>query len=718
MIRALLLMIGVLVAAPALAQDRVRVLSGEHAGFSRLVLTPSRAIGWQLEPETGGYRLRLDRPAEFDADGVFDRIPRQRLIGLQQDPDGSLHLRTPPGTPAESFLADDRRSIVIDLSDATGVTEASETAAAPRTSTTGRYRPELPPLPDVGVFWRGLVPSPRGPVPAAGATAAEPAPAAVPDARAGDAPPMASIAERAMGVERDLLDQLARAAAQGLIAVDPNQLAGPPSNEPPPGLDALPEALPDRGAPEAERSAPVEAETSVDRALGTLVSRKISPAARVCLPDSTFDVAAWSDDRPFAEQLGALRAKVVSDADRPDPGAVLDLARFYVAQGFGAEALELMRAFPPAAPRETERAAVLRQMARLVDGLPAGPGPLDEQTGCDGSGAAWIALAAAGDPRDAAPRAAVLRGIAAMPLALRRQFGPLLAERFLAIGDTDAVQVIRDSIARAPGDPGQAAEMLAARIDLGDGNAAAAARRLAPIGRTDTPMAPEAQLQMLTARLDAGQPIDPRDILLAQSQAFTNRGSDLGLSLRRVAMRALAVQDRIEELFAEHDQALAELPEARRPEADRALVAAVAVTASEVPFLEAAFRAMPEVEALGPGDPLRETVAARIESAGFTDRAEMLRAAQPAAGMSALGTGTEGEAGVANAPAGPYDAVAPQIEEPPEAGIGPTEAAPVPPPAPTLAASRETLAASQATRDAILEALRRTGATEGGEGAP
>ena len=69
-------------AGPALAEE-ITVRSGEHAGFSRLVLAPQTETGWTLGRIGRGYELRLDRPGvTFDLTRVFDLIPQTRIAAI------------------------------------------------------------------------------------------------------------------------------------------------------------------------------------------------------------------------------------------------------------------------------------------------------------------------------------------------------------------------------------------------------------------------------------------------------------------------------------------------------------------------------------------------------------------------------------------------------------------------------------------------------------
>ena len=121
------------------AAQTVPVRSGEHAGFSRLVLDIGAERDWRLEGEGESRRLVLDPPvAGFATDGVFELIPRDRLAGLVAGEGLELRLACPCPVEATRYQA---RYLVIDIrdpvpgaitEDVTEVRQAERLAAAER----------------------------------------------------------------------------------------------------------------------------------------------------------------------------------------------------------------------------------------------------------------------------------------------------------------------------------------------------------------------------------------------------------------------------------------------------------------------------------------------------------------------------------------------------------------------------------------------------------
>lgn len=99
---------------PANARE-LRLRSGEHESFSRLVL-PNAGPGWQLQAsEDGGFDLLTQEPdLRFQTSGVFEMIPKTRLRGLVDAGDGVLSMAVATGQQPVGYYHGD--AYVIDIS--------------------------------------------------------------------------------------------------------------------------------------------------------------------------------------------------------------------------------------------------------------------------------------------------------------------------------------------------------------------------------------------------------------------------------------------------------------------------------------------------------------------------------------------------------------------------------------------------------------------------
>ncbi|MCL4189824.1 MAG: hypothetical protein KJZ85_19670, partial [Rhodobacteraceae bacterium] len=410
---------------------------------------------------------------------------------------------------------------------------------------------------------------------------------------------------------------LARAAAQGMVEAAPPALLPPPPPAPeaPPG----PPPAPVNAAP----AVPIMVETGLDRAARGTPRIALTPGGGDCPEDAAFDVPAWGGEGGPADAIAARRAALIGEFDRPDPAAVLALARLYVHLGFGAEAGAALAAFG-AGGEEVERLAAL---ALLVDGAAAAPAaPFAGLEACDGAVALWAVLAA---PRleTGAPVAAgaVVRGFSALPLHLRRLLGRPLADRFLDTGDAETARALRDAAERAGGPGGDAIDLVSARIALARGRVDEAEAALAALATRPGPEAAEALALLVETLLSRGAEVAPGHVTAAEAFAYELSGTATGTRLASAHARALAAR-------GEHDAAFAAL--ARMPPGPAtaaladALHATLAAGASEASFLRHAFAALPGSAPAAPhrpsGAPARRALAGRLVGLGFGPEAQAL----------------------------------------------------------------------------------------------
>ena len=127
-------------ALPAAAAP-IAVETGEHDGFTRIVLRPPAPVDWRLGRRADGYELRIaGADVAFLTDGAYQKIGRSRLAGLAVTPTGrGLSLTLACDCHARAFSMKSG-IIVIDVTDGpapgNGPFEkplAAEGAAAPAT---------------------------------------------------------------------------------------------------------------------------------------------------------------------------------------------------------------------------------------------------------------------------------------------------------------------------------------------------------------------------------------------------------------------------------------------------------------------------------------------------------------------------------------------------------------------------------------------------------
>lgn len=503
--------------------QQIAVRSGEHEGFSRLVFMYPRGTNWALQPTAGGYRLATGTAQfQYDLADVFKYIPKTRISAVHPGMDRlSLVIETPADVHSEAFQLTNG-AVVLDVID------GAEPPAGPEPSPVSApsFRP---PLNDayLTLYWR----TNEAPAPTQSATPAqgEPLPTV--------APPNPRIAE----AEAELIDQLGRAATQGLLTLElparPTSAATTP--EPPPIQ-----------APPAQNDATIAltSETVIDRDMADRhLSAQLAANGHSCPSDLTFDLQAWRTDDDPGAQIGTARRNLLGEFDRPNPDSVVALTRTYLSLGFGLEAQALMAEFslPPA-----ER-ATLELIADVLENQPyPSPEIWQSMMACDSKVALWALLAQPGTiDKTSLNLGAILRAYSALPPHIRELLGPRLSARFIALDAPDLARTVRAALARAPVEHGAALELIEARIDLSAGAVESATKRLEPITRENTETGAEALVLNLETRLAAQEAIGEGDVQSAAALALQQSGTDLGAKLRRVEILGRASTGQFEPAF-------------------------------------------------------------------------------------------------------------------------------------------------------------------------
>ncbi len=478
MIRLFLLFL--LLATPAAAQA-VRVSSGEHEGFTRVVLQYGQPVDWQVGRTADGYELRLTGNApRYDLSRAFDIIGRDRLSGLWVDPDtGGLRIGVACACHALPFaLRPD--TVVIDLRDGPAPTGWSFEAALDGTD-----------LPSLGT----KAPGPVGPVPwnwrdmALGGRWSGSEPSVVPQPLLPETP-----SPRNIVLETALAEGFARAATQGLVD---------PVGKPPPVKEPAAEA------PEmAQISLGIQARPASQQAVA------LSAQGVQCPGETRLALQDWGDDRPIREQMADATTSLAGEFDRTESEALFRAIRFQLFLGFGAEARALMRAFDGPKPD----APLWTTLSLIVDGGTDPDGALRGLAGCDDPAALWATLADPALSLAEVNTTALLRTFSALPPHLRLQVGPGLAERFMSAGDTTTAQGLSDAILRPlASDDDRRATLMQVRLALEAGDAATADRFLTQLLQDPGPLSAQATVAQIDLAALTGAPVAQATVTSVQA---------------------------------------------------------------------------------------------------------------------------------------------------------------------------------------------------------
>ncbi|NBE07373.1 tetratricopeptide repeat protein [Paragemmobacter ruber] len=573
--RFLLAILVIFTLRPAVAQT-VAVTTGDHASFTRLVLTLPAATDWTLGRTQDGYIFRVaGAQPGYDLSQVFQRISRARLSAIWADPeDGSLRLGV--GCPCHALPFEFRPgTVVIDLKDGPPppgssfeLTLDGEALAALTPKTPPRPKPRATQIPSPFVWHRLALEAARPGEPIA------PAPAP-------KAPDPALLALR-----EDLLMEFSRSAAEGLI--DP---ARPSQGNPPSRMRSA--------------SVPINLRLGepLDARTGLALPRSMAAQGQTCPDDQSLALAEWGDGRPIPVQMAEAMADLTGEFDEPDPAAVSRAVRFLLHVGFGAEAAALLKALPVDHPD----ASLWQSLARLVDGDEDPNGAFRALAACDSPAALWAALADRSLSAADINTTALLRAFSALPPQLRQSLGPDLAESFLQKGDRNTATALHDALSRLPGLQDPRSRILASRIASAYGATPDATEALQAVLEDPGPAQLEALVTLVELHAAEGRPLDPAqaDALAAflSQAASTPMQSDVA----RAHVLALALTDRF-------DAAFSALPQAPDATADLWRLLSLG---SDSALLHHA------IGSQGDGVPpaVREVIATRLHDLGFPEEA-------------------------------------------------------------------------------------------------
>lgn len=520
----LAMVLALLTLALPTSAEVARVKSGEHFDFTRLVIVAPGVKDWSFGRRPDGYELRLDSADwQYDLTGVFDLIPRKRLASITGDPETG-RLRLAIACPCHAIPFEFRPGlIVVDLRDGPppAVSSFEQTldetsqATVPPVFLPPRPvpRPEInaAPSPEVGGAAYNWLDQSSAPERTATST---PANKDLPLRSGGDAlDPLrqALLAQMSIGLTNGIIDLAEpgtgpKSATAATTASDWSRVV----------LGELPEA---------------SANFAVQKA------GPMTPDGSSCITDEKVSLHEWASGDPVSSTIGQIRQGLLGEFDRPDPTVLASAAQKLIYLGFGAEARQLLEAFPPEEPQPDRK--ILLSLARLVDGQSDPAGPFATMALCHSTAALWAVLSTdvalvPGNLNDASLR----RGFSALPPHLRRALGPGLVDRFLAAKNEVAVVALRDAIERGErgGDP--TLSVLDARIELSDGRPKEAETRAAKVLADPGPATAEAILALVDARTAQNAGIDVKTITTVEALLAEEAGTARDPALRRALILA------------------------------------------------------------------------------------------------------------------------------------------------------------------------------------
>ncbi|MBI1494346.1 tetratricopeptide repeat protein [Halocynthiibacter styelae] len=565
--KSILLFIMFLSANGAVAEN-VTLRSGEHPGFSRLVLDFQGEIpDWRLGRSEEGYMLQIDQ-SDFtpDLSDVFRKISRRHLEQIEFLPEsrslsltvtcschisafnfrasrlvldikeGAANLNSIyeiPFTqlieePAQPRLAAQPESALPEHMDQKAAIEPSVTLQLPRSTNLQQPHSNLPPL---------LLSVPETPM------ANQDPPTPVPSPAGNElSEPRPNRDQRRAETERVLLRELERAASQGLLDAHLPDIPAPPPSVPVQMTD--PEPTSARPRETGIRShLNIDADTSIDRGvLGALAGIGVIDERLNCSLGDDLDIRTWGTESEISTGLAQQRRGLLNARDELQQPAAISLVQAYLYATFGAEASRTLDLLP----KETDQIRALRQIAALSDNLPQIPdGPLPSLQNCPNAGAFWAMLTNRVVPAQGVDHDAVIEFATSLPPHLRTLYGSRLIRIYSRSGDTSRAEMLRTAIERTLEYPHPEFELAQAEINHSEGQTEEAQVILSDLIQGNSQLSLDALELFMKSALEQQTSIAPTILENAEALAFEHSGSEQGIRLQYLLARSYSQQQQL-----------------------------------------------------------------------------------------------------------------------------------------------------------------------------
>ena len=374
--------------------DTLKVRSGEHSDFTRLVIDLVGDIDWSIVKEGAKTHVRIsDAATRFDTTSVFSRISRSRIVNLSSA-GNTLTINTACDCKVRDHLVGSSM-LVLDF---------TSEAADPRP--TQKSLPAELPL-NVPTTQQITTLHPK-----------------VPLENAQTLPP---ISPDVSSAQQRLLRQLTGAAAHGLVEVRKSS-------------DTMAPLPPNLLDPDPIGANQLITTTSIEESLRLITTYERGPeVSDPCKFAHEVDPTFWANNRSFTEGVAAYRDILNANEFIEDPQDTLSLAKHYLHFGLSIEAIQLLSRLP-----RDQSVELLQDLAALfMNTSPNQRSTLTRFHTCPGPAGIWAYLTSVDE--------GALRALDPQPLQsaflqlpddLKVLIGPPLIDRLRSLGQTSAAETV------------------------------------------------------------------------------------------------------------------------------------------------------------------------------------------------------------------------------------------------------------------------------------
>ncbi len=154
-----------------------------------------------------------------------------------------------------------------------------------------------------------------------------------------------------------------------------------------------------------------------------------------CIANETLSIENWGNTESFTNQLTSLRKRIAKNYENGDGLEKLEAAKMYLYFGLGAEAKQLLKEIRI----DEGLRKIYVSISEIMDEAAISSDVFDDQFHCDSNVALWSILGGKkGSFKSSPNHDAALRALVRLPVHLKKQLGPKLIKNLLEMGQIAA----------------------------------------------------------------------------------------------------------------------------------------------------------------------------------------------------------------------------------------------------------------------------------------
>lgn len=605
----------------SVSAGEIRVRSGQHEGFVRLVLTTAPNQKWKMRTNKSSVNLILENHQDgFDVSDVFTRVDRRFISRVFAD-ETSLKIGLSCDCIANAFQ-EGENLLVLDIS----LVSEEEKELANNTLITKNETPVF----NFGVFLNKkhqLEELFKYPSTLPLKSSDWNVRTEIHGKWAGS--PMDHLMDGQFNsvseARTELMQEIAGATTRGLLSPSVFDLPKQPDKI------NLYKSMKESGSslfdymspnPSNNKDLKLKISSAMDIESNNLNSVRLTDAPENdCLDASYVAINDWGGKEGFAFNHAILHRQLFGEFDDLNYKALEDIAKLYLHFGFGAEAQLVLQL----GELDSKKSFILAALAELIDsGQLEDQNALGDLAGCDNDFALWGILSITDiNSSDLLNVDASLLALSGLPMHLRVIVAPQLSHQLLKYGDEEAAATALRILERGPNPLSSFGNLAKANVEILQGDLIGAQGRLADIAFSNSQASAGALVQLINSQVSDGSDMRDDAISLIEAYAAEFDSEPIGTDLKRSHILSLAKSGYFIEAFTEMHDLIASTMDKDFRKLWSELFNMLSINGSDAEFLYHTFTVGLEFDNLF-DDSTALGIANRLSSLGFYEQAELI----------------------------------------------------------------------------------------------